>query len=118
MSLYTGVTGKLSFKASGAESETDIVHMSSWNVSLSKEILEVLSFGSCDFDTESGQKILYDAFESGNTIKGTFYLNENTFLQGDCLVESLEIDHAADGKADISISLAGSKAAVLTLPTG
>lgn len=137
MALYTGVTGKLSFKASGAESETDIVHMSSWNVSLSKEILEVLSFGSdykekaasikdwsasadgtCDFDTKSGQKILYDAFESGNTIKGTFYLNENTFLQGDCLVESLEIDHSADGKADISISLAGSKAAVLTLPTG
>lgn len=136
MALYTGVTGKISVKKGAAATETDVVHMANWSVSLSKEILEVLSFGddykekvpsvkdwsasadgSADFDAEGGQKILYDAFESGDALTGTFYLNETTFLKGECFVESLEISHAADGKADISISLAGSKAAILTAPT-
>lgn len=135
MALYTGVTGKLSI-TKGTDTEKDLVHIASWNVSLSKEILEVLSFGedykekvpsikdwsasadgTADFDDNSGQKALVDAFESGDKLTGTFYLNETTFLKGDCYVESLEIDHAADGKADISISLAGSKAAILTVPT-
>lgn len=136
MSLYTGVTGKLSFK-SGSETAVDIVHMANWNVSLSKEMLEVVSFGntykekvpsikdwsatadgSADFDSDGGQKMLLDAFESGAKLQGSFYLDESTFLQGDCYVESLEISHAADGKADISISLAGSNAVVLTVPSG
>ena len=132
--LYTGVTGKLSIKQ-GVEEAVDIVHIANWSVDLSKEILEVLSFGdeykekvpsikdwsasadgTADFAKNGGQKALVDAFESGAKLTGSFYLDATTFLQGDCFVESLTIDHAADGKADISISLAGSKAAVLTVP--
>lgn len=134
MALYTGVTGKLSI-TKGSETEKDLVHIASWDVSLSKEILEVVSFGedykekapsvkdwsatadgSADFDSDSGQKALVDAFEAGTKLTGTFYLNETTFLKGDCYVESLDISHSADGKADISISLAGSKAVLLTVP--
>lgn len=72
---------------------------------------------SADFDDDSGQKELVDAFESGAQLKGSFYLDDDTFLVGDCYVESLSIEHAADGKADVSISLAGSKAVTLTVPT-
>lgn len=135
MALYSGVTGKLSIKNSAAGEETDLVHIANWDVSLSKEILEVLSFGdeykekvpsvkdwsasadgTADFDSDSGQKALVDAFEAGTKLTAAFYLDEDTFLRGDCYVESLDISHAADGKADISISLAGSKAALLTVP--
>lgn len=135
MALYSGVTGKLSVKK-GKDAAVDIVHMASWNVELSKEILEIVSFGedykekvpsikdwsasadgTADFATDGGQKMLLDAFESGEMLTGSFYLDEDTFLVGDCCVESLSIEHAADGKADISISLAGSKAVSLTVPT-
>jgi len=135
MALYSGVTGKISIKK-GEEAEKDIVHMASWNVELSKEIIEVVSFGNdykekivsikdwsasadgtADFDTDGGQKALVEAFENGEKVTANFYLDENTFLAGDCYVESLSIEHAADGKANISISLAGSKAVTLTVPT-
>lgn len=58
-----------------------------------------------------------DAFENGTKLTASFYLDKDTFLVGDCYVESLTVEHAADGKGDISISLAGSQAATLTLPT-
>ena len=135
MALYTGVTGKISIK-SGTSEATDLLHMSNWKVSISKNIIEAISFGedykekvpsvkdwsatadgSADFDTKSGQKALIDAFEAGTVLTGSFYLSEGVFFQGDCLVESLDISDAADGKADISISLAGSKAVGLTVPT-
>jgi len=135
MALYTGVTGKISIKKGEAANAVDIVHMGSFSVELSKEILEVVSFGkdykekvpsikdwsasadgTADFDTAGGQKALIDAFEDGSKLEGSFYLDATTFLKGDCYVESLSIEHAADGKADISISLAGSNAVTLTVP--
>lgn len=134
--LYTGVTGKLSIKK-GTTTAVDIVHMSSWSVELSKEIVEVISFGNtykekipsikdwsassdgtADFASDGGQKMLHEAFESGDKLEGSFYLDDNTFLEGSCYVESLSIEHAADGAATISISLAGSGANVLTVGTG
>lgn len=136
MALYSGVTGKISVKK-GKGDAVDIVHMATWSVELTKEIIDVVSFGedykekvpsikdwsasadgTADFDTDGGQKMLADAFESGEKLTGSFYLDEDTFLVGDCYIESLSIEHAADGKADISISLAGSKAVTLTAPTG
>ena len=134
--LYSGVTGKISMKKGTAEA-VDIVHMSSWSVELSKEMIEVVSFGddykekvpsikdwsasadgAADFDTTGGQAMLVEAFEDGSALTGSFYLNDDTFLVGDCYIESLSIEHAADGKADISISLAGSQAVTLTVPSG
>lgn len=133
--LYSGVTGKLSIKKGAAEA-VDILHMSNFSVELTKEILEVMSFGNdykekipsikdwsasadgtADFDTTSGQKTLVDAFEDGAKLEGSFYLDATTFLKGDCYIESISIEHAADGKADISISLAGSDAVLLTVPS-
>jgi predicted secreted protein len=134
MSLYTGVTGKLSIKK-GAATAVDVVHMSNWEVELKKEMMEVVSFGNdykekspsikdwsassegmADFDTDGGQKLLVDSFEDGSVLEATFYLTTTTFLKGDAYIESLSISDAADGAAEISISLAGSGAVVLTLP--
>lgn len=136
MALYSGVTGKISVKK-GKDAAIDIVHMATWSVELTKEIIDVVSFGddykekvpsikdwsasadgTADFDADGGQEMLVDAFESGEKLTGSFYLDDDTFLVGDCYIESLSIEHAADGKADISISLAGSKAVTLTAPTG
>ncbi len=135
MALYSGVTGKISIKK-GEDTAIDIVHMSSWSVELTKDIIEAVSFGedykekvpsikdwsasadgSADFDKDGGQKVLLDAFESGVKLVASFYLDEDTFFVGDCYIESLSIEHAADGKGDISISLAGSKAVSLTVPS-
>lgn len=134
--LYTGVTGKISIKK-GEGTEIDVVHMANWSVELSREIIEVISFGEeykekipsikdwsasfdgkADFANDGGQKELYDAFEDGTKITASFYLSTNTFFIGDAYVESLSFTDAADGAVDTSISLAGSKGTTLTLPSG
>ena len=132
--LYSGVTGKISIKKGVAEAK-DIVHLSSWSVELSKEMIEGSYFGgdykektpgikdwsaeadgSADFATTSGQKDLLDAFEDGSKVEASFYLNTDTFFKGDAYIESMSISHAADGTAELSISLAGSGGVVLTAP--
>lgn len=134
MALYTGVTGKIAMKV-GTGTAEDIAHMANWSVEMSKELLDVISFGqdykekvpsikdwnasfdgTADFASTSGQKTLVDAFEDGSALTGSFYLDETTFLEGTCYIESLSISNAADGKADISISVAGSGAVSLTIP--
>ncbi len=134
MAIYTGVTGKISIKK-GATAAKDIVHMANWTVDLSKEMIEAISFGSnykekvpgikdwtasfdgtADFATESGQKDLVDAYEDDSVLEASFYLDATTFLKGNCYIESLSITSAAEGKADITIGLSGSGAALLTLP--
>lgn len=130
MALYTGVTGYIKVGT------TQLAHMSNWSLELSKEILEVISFGntykekvpsikdwsassdgSADFNTTDGQKMLVDAFEDGTLLTFGFGLDEDTFFEGTGYIESLTIEDAADGKADISVSVAGSNGVVLNLPT-
>ena len=128
MALYAGKTGTI---AVGGE---DVVHMGSWDLSLSQDIHEVVSFGNrfkeklptildwsatadgaADFDTESGQKALYDAWLSGEAVELKLGLDDDTGFSGKAIVESLDVNTAADGAAEISISLAGTNAVVLKL---
>lgn len=100
-----------------------------FSVDVSKDIHEIISFGreykekqagikdwtatldgAPDFASESGQRDLLEAFESGEEVTAIFYLNAGTFLNGTALVESLTISHAADGTAEVSASFAGSYA--------
>ena len=130
MSLYTGVTGRISIEAN------DLAHMANWSVDLTKDMIEVVSFGNdykekipsikdwsaacdgkVDYATGSGQKDLVAAFEAGTLLACIFYLDESTFMTGSAYVESLSFSTAADGAADISISLAGSGAMLQTIPT-
>ena len=136
--LYTGVTGSIkmaTYDGDTAGTPAALAHMANWSVNISREMIEVVSFGStykekipsikdwsassdgkADFDNKNGQAMLVKAFENGTKLKASFYLDENTFLEGDCYIESLDVEHAADGAGDISISLSGSNAVVLTLP--
>lgn len=134
MSTYTGLTGKIAIVKNGAAA-VDILHMSGFSVELKKDIIGIASFGrstkekkpgikdwsasadgSADFADGAGQDLLMEAFDDGDDIVATFYLDADTFLEGTGLIESLSIKHAADGKADISISLAGEDACALTVP--
>lgn len=129
MALYSGVTGKVMIDGE------EIFHASGFNVDISKDIHEIVSFGSeykektpgikdwtagidgtADFAANAGQKDLFDAFENGSTVECIFYLNLGTFFSGTALIESLGITHAADGTAEISASFAGSDAVSLSVP--
>lgn len=136
--LYTGVTGSIKvaeYNENTAGTASALAHMANWKVNVTREMIEVVSFGSsykekipsikdwsassdgkADFDSDNGQAKLVEAFENGTKLRASFYLDENTFLEGDCYIESLDIEHAADGAGDISISLAGSNAVELNLP--
>lgn len=135
MSLYSGVTGKISTKIGAEDAAKDLLHMSTWDVSLTKAMIEVTSFGNdykekipgikdwsakadgtTDFSADSGQSALVEAFESGAKIEGSFYLDDDTFLSGECYITDLQITHDAAGASKISISVAGSGKAALTTP--
>lgn len=141
MALYQGVTGKLSVK-SGSGTAQYLVHMTTWSVDMTKNIDEAAYFGgsaeeegytektpgvkswtasadgAADFGSESGQQALMDAYLQDTIVTCTFYLDEDTGLQGDGYIESLTINHAADGKGEISISVSGNGVPTLLLPTG
>ena len=127
--LFTGVTGNV------AVGSKNLAHMANWNVDKTKDIIEVVSFGndykekiasikdwsaSCDgkvdFDADSGQLDLEAAYEDGTLVECTFYLDDDTFYEGLALIESQTISTAADGAADISISISGSGPLTLVAP--
>lgn len=127
MALYTGLTGYIK---NGAAS---ILHMSSWELELSAEIIEVVSFGNAykekvpsiknwsatadgaaDFATGSGQKALVDAFEAGTLLTFGFGISPTVYFTGTGYIESLTITDEADGNVTVSISVAGSNSVVLT----
>lgn len=128
--LYTGLTGYI--KTGITPSQVTIAHMSSWEVELSAEIIEVVSFGNsykekvpsikdwsatvdgaADFATLSGQKALVDAFEAGTLLTFGFGLTATDFMVGTGYIESLTITDEADGNVTISMSVAGSNAVIL-----
>lgn len=135
--LYTGVTGFIKF---GEAAATDaIAHMSSWEVELSKDMVEVVSFGNdykekvpsikdwsasaegaADFDAASGQAELVAAFEAGTLLTFGFGITDTLIFVGTGYIESLTISNEADGNVSLSISVAGSDAIVLddTTPVG
>lgn len=135
MALYTGVTGYI--KLGEKSSAKKMAHMSSWEVELSKDIIEVVSFGNSykekvpsikdwsatcdgavDFDENAGQKDLVDAFENGTLLTFGFGITDEIFMEGTGYIESLTITDEADGNVSLSISVAGSNAITLTLPSG
>lgn len=127
--LYSGRTGsiKIDTKALG--------HMNSFDVSVSTDIAEAISFGnewkekiptikdwsatadgSVDFSTDSSQEELLKAFLEGTEITLHIGLTETVFFEGKAFVESLDFSMSADGLAELSASFAGSNAVVLTAP--
>lgn len=127
--IYNGLVGNIK------NGTAAIGHMSGWNLELSRDIAEVVSFGStskekipgikdwkadadgtADFSTGSGQNDLLTAYENGTKLTFGFYLDGTKYFTGDAYIESLSISHDAEGVAEISISVSGTGGVVLTLP--
>ena len=131
---FTGLTAKVTLEKEG--SPTTIGYISGCNLSLSKEIIEILAFGmkykekvpaikdwsmsiegTAAFDNAGSQKQLLDAFESGDPLTFGMYLDENTFFKGTGYVSNLEIEAAPDDKISISGEVAGSGAVTSSIAT-
>lgn len=129
---YTGLTA--SVKVGAGESKKTIAYISGVDLSLEKEIIEILAFGmqykekvpaikdwSASIEgtaalAEGGtQKEFYDAFESGDPITLGIYLDDNNYFEGTGYVSSVEISAAPDDKISLSSEVAGSGAVVLNL---
>lgn len=132
---YTGLTACVKI-GSGASAKT-IAYISGVDLSLEKEIIEILAFGmqykekvpavkdwsasiegTAALAAGSTQKDFYDAFESGDAITLGIYLDDDNYFEGTGYVSSVEISAAPDDKISLSSEIAGSGAVVLNLATG
>lgn len=131
---FTGLTASL--KIGSNESKKTLAYVSGVDLTLEKEIIEILAFGmtykekvpaikdwSASIDgtvaltKEGTQKELYDAFESGDPLTIGIYLDETTYFEGTGYVSSFNISAAPDDKISLTSEIAGSGATTLTLPT-
>lgn len=113
-----------------------LLHMSEWSISYETETEDVPSFGlktaeslvgvsswtadasgACDFSSNSGQRLLYQAAINKELVQFVFGLKREltatdltnaTYFQGNCYITNFEPSQDVEGKAEISISLTGS----------
>lgn len=130
---FTGLTA--SVKIGSDSSAKVLAYVSGVELTLEKDIIEILAFGmtfkekvpaikdwSVSIDgtvalaTNSTQKELYDAFESGEAITLGIFLDDTTYFQGTGYVSSFNISAAPDDKISLTSEIAGSGATTLTLP--
>lgn len=126
---FTGLTASVKL------GDTVLAYVSGVDLSLEKEIIEILAFGmqfkekvpaikdwSASIDgtvalaKDGTQEQLYNAFDSGDPVTIGIYLNENTYFEGTGYVSSFNISAAPDDKITLSSEIAGSGATTLTLP--
>lgn len=132
---FTGLTAKV--KVGTGASAKVLAYISGVDLSLEKEIIEILAFGmtykekvpavkdwSASIDgtvalaTGGTQKEFYDAFESGNPLTIGIYLDDTTYFEDTGYVSSFDISASPDDKISLSSEIAGSGATTLTLPSG
>ena len=132
---FTGLTASLKI-GTGAQAQT-VAYISGVDLSLEKEIIEILAFGmqykekvpaikdwSASVDgtvalaANGTQKQFYDAFESGAALTIGVYLDATTYFEGTGYVSSFDISASPDDKIYLTSEIAGSGAVVLTLPNG
>ena len=132
---FTGLTAKVKV-GTGAGAKV-LAYISGVDLSLEKEIIEILAFGmtykekvpavkdwSASIDgtvalAQNGtQKEFYDAFESGAPLTIGIYLDDTTYFEGTGYVSSFDISASPDDKISLSSEIAGSGATTLTLPSG
>lgn len=130
---FTGLTAKVQIGESTAKKT--IGYISGCSLTLEKEVIEIMQFGatfkekvpaikdwSLSMDgtvalaKDSSQKNLYDAFESGDAITVSLFLDDTTYFEGTGYVTSFNIDAAPDDKISLTSEIAGSGATTLTVP--
>ena len=132
---FTGLTASVKI-GTGASAKV-IAYISGVDLTLEKEIIEILAFGmtykekvpaikdwsastegTCALSSDGSQKQLYDAFESGNPITLGIYLDDKNYFEGTGYVSSFDISASPDDKISLSSEIAGSGANILTLESG
>lgn len=132
---FTGLTAKVQIGES--TNKKTIGYISGCSLTLEKEVIEIMQFGatfkekvpaikdwSLSMDgtvalaKDSTQKNLYDAFESGDAITVSLFLDDTTYFEGTGYVTSFNIDAAPDDKISLTSEIAGSGATTLTVPQG
>ena len=132
---FTGLTAKV--KIGTSTSAKVLAYISGCDLTLEKEIIEILQFGatfkekvpaikdwSLSMDgtvalaNGGTQKELYDAFESGNALTIGIYLDDTTYFEGTGYVTSFNISAAPDDKISLTSEISGSGATTLTVPSG
>lgn len=130
---FTGLTA--SIKIGTGEASEVLAYVSGVDMTLEKEIIEILAFGmqfkekvpaikdwSVSIDgtvalaTNGTQKKLYDAFDSGDPLTIGIFLDDNTYFEGTGYVSSYNINASPDDKINLTSEIAGSGATTLTLP--
>lgn len=130
---FTGLTAKV--KIGTGETAKVLAYISGCDLTLEKEIIEILQFGatfkekvpavkdwSLSVDgtvalaKDGTQKELYDAFESGDALTIGIYLDDTTYFEGTGYVSSFNISAAPDDKISLTSEIAGSGATTLTVP--
>lgn len=125
---FTGLT------ASVKVGEEVLAYISGVDMTMEREIIEILAFGmqykekvaavkdwSASVDgtaalaTGGTQEKLQKAFESGETIEIGVYLDETNYFKGNALVQSFGISAAPDDKISLTAELAGTGGVVMTL---
>nr|DAH87244.1 MAG TPA: major tail protein [Caudoviricetes sp.] len=132
---FTGLTA--SVKIGEHASAEILAYVSGVDLTLEKDIIEVLAFGmqykekvpsikdwSASIDgtvalAKGGtQEQLYNAFNNSTKITLGIYLNETTYFEGSGYVSSFNISAAPDDKISLTSEISGSGATTLTLPDG
>lgn len=127
-SAYTGLTASVKIGA-------DVLgYVSGVDLTLEREIIEILSFGnpfkekrpaikdwSVSIDgtvalaAGGTQKALYDAFFNGTLITLGIYLDSSTYFEGSGYASSFNVSATPDDKVSLTSEIAGSGAITLTL---
>lgn len=126
---YSGLTARVQLNG------VTIGYLNSLELSLEKDIAEVLQFGAqykeklptiknwtassegtVAFASGESQHKLYQAFESGEFVTLTIKLDEGVYFEGQALISTLSISGAPDDALSISVEFEGSGAILFTLP--
>lgn len=127
----TGLTASVKLGESTAAKV--VAYISGVNLDVSKEIIEILSFGkqfkekvpaikdwsgSVDgtvaFTQDGTQYELIKAFDSGEAVTLGIYLTDNCYFTGKALISDYSIDTAPDDKVNLSCNFAGTDAVTLS----
>lgn len=126
---YSGLTARVMLN------NTLIGYINNVELSLEKDIAEILQFGaqykeklpttknwtaSADgtaaFAAGESQHKLYQAYESGEFVTLTIKLDEGVYFEGNALISSLSISGSPDDALSLSAEFEGSGAVSFTLP--
>lgn len=130
----TGLTAEI--KLGTGESAKTLAYVSGVDMTLEKEIIEILAFGmsfkekvpaikdwSLSIDGTAAlakggtQEELYNAFDAGTPLTFGIYLTPQIFFEGTGYVSSFNLSMAPDDKISLTSDVAGSGATTLTFPT-